>query len=441
MAQLAPLSARAAIVSPRTQKRLSPLVLLRSETTRPSTTASSQVKGGGRLYTQSPIAGYTEAEMVREARLRIEHNKQRARLKKLLSTAAEGGAVVKMDDLILASELARMPMDRGALLSTPFATEHDGQGSPTKIMWKQYHASLEYPRLHGHGGLGNLPPLRSQRNKHQTFVDQQAAATAMGDAPAAAAASLVSDEMVYHHWSLLKKLMETRFSEIRRAFRLIDEDASGTCSRDELKFMLNAMFNLTIPEDVMDRIIDLADYDGDGEINFAEFCRLMTADNVLHMKQTLVADVSSWGNEDPAKHLVVNYGDMAQKNREMQAGGYVDGHHVKLRRTGPGLAALRKAHLTYKKAILARFDSMKDAFKAIDEDGSGTVRRSELRKFLKSVSKTIPDRVISALIDYCDSDGDAKTLSVDEFVEMMSAETLGSAGYDPNAAKVIARGS
>ena len=69
------------------------------------------------------------------------------------------------------------------------------------------------------------------------------------------------------------------------------------------------------------------------------------------------------------------------------------------------------------------------------------MRRSELRKFLKSVSKTIPDRVISALIDYCDSDGDAKTLSVDEFVEMMSAETLGSAGYDPNAAKVIARGS
>ena len=52
---------------------------------------------------------------------------------------------------------------------------------------------------------------------------------------------------------------------------------------------------------------------------------------------------------------------------------------------------------------------------------------------MRSLSKTISDKVISALIDFCDSDGDAKTLDVKEFVTMMKAETLGAGGYDPNA--------
>ena len=35
---------------------------------------------GGRLYTHSPLEGYSEEEMIQEARLRMEHNKQRQRV-------------------------------------------------------------------------------------------------------------------------------------------------------------------------------------------------------------------------------------------------------------------------------------------------------------------------------------------------------------------------
>jgi hypothetical protein len=54
--------------------------------------------------------------MIQEARLRIEHNKQRHRLKQLLATAADGGASVKTQDLMLACELAKMPMDEEAVI-------------------------------------------------------------------------------------------------------------------------------------------------------------------------------------------------------------------------------------------------------------------------------------------------------------------------------------
>ena len=110
--------------SPRTPRtpssKLSPLAMMRAETSRPSTT-SAQVRGGGRLYTLSPIEGYSEAEMVREARLRIEHNKQRARLKHLLATASDGGPVVKTSELMLACEIAKLPLSPEKVASTPFA--------------------------------------------------------------------------------------------------------------------------------------------------------------------------------------------------------------------------------------------------------------------------------------------------------------------------------
>lgn len=106
--------------SPRHSTRLAPLSMIRAETARPSTT-SAAVRGGGRLYMESPVDGYSEQEMIREAQLRIEHNKQRLRLKQLLSTAAEGGPTVKTQDLVLACQLAKMPVSPEKVLTTPFA--------------------------------------------------------------------------------------------------------------------------------------------------------------------------------------------------------------------------------------------------------------------------------------------------------------------------------
>ena len=109
---------------------------------------------------------------------------------------------------------------------------------------------------------------------------------------------------------------------------------------------------------------------------------------------------------------------------------------MKLRRTGPSIHALRKAHQLYKREIVARYATFKDAFRAIDADNSGLIRRAELRKFLSGLNNKTPDRVITGLIDFCDSDGDAKTLDIHEFEAMLTADKLGGPdGYDPQYQK------
>jgi len=236
----------------------------------------------------------------------------------------------------------------------------------------------------------------------------------MASATKSAAADGPSDEDVEYWFKIMQEKMTTRFSELRRAFRTLDEDASGALDRDEFKQVL-VMFNLGIPDRVMNKLIDLADFDGDGSINYAEFARIFTSENVLKMKQTVQAV------EGDAHGAKVRY--------EMSQGGskHLDketGENVRLRRTGPGLEKLRKAHRTLRNIILTRYGSIKACFKEIDADGSGLIRRNELRKFLNTVSKSIPDNVISGLISYVDSDGDTKTLSMQEFCKMMSEEFL-----------------
>ena len=80
-------------------------------------------------------------------------------------------------------------------------------------------------------------------------------------------------------------------------------------------------------------------------------------------------------------------------------------------------------------------------FREFDKDGSGTLRRAEIRRFLNQMTKTLGDRVISGLIDFCDDDGDGKTLSKQEFIKLLSAEYLGAGGFDPNAKNIVKKGS
>jgi Ca2+-binding EF-hand superfamily protein len=228
------------------------------------------------------------------------------------------------------------------------------------------------------------------------------------------------DEEVAHWFKIMQEKMTTRFAELRRAFRTLDEDASGELDREEFKQVMN-MFNLGVPDRVMDKLIDLADFDGDGSINYAEFARIFTTENVLNMKKTVQAiETDGFGNK-------IRY-EAAQGGKK--AIDKETGDNVRLRRTGPGLEKMRRAHRTIRTMLLERYGSMASAFKAIDADGSGLIRRNELRTFLRKLSKSIPDQVISGLISFVDDDGDTKTLSRAEFLKMMGEEFLDDANTE-----------
>ena len=56
----------------------------------------------------------------------------------------------------------------------------------------------------------------------------------------------------------------------------------------ELK-QLAMELNIVIEDAVLEGIIALADHDGGGDISYAEFARVLTADDVMKMKDTLRA--------------------------------------------------------------------------------------------------------------------------------------------------------
>jgi len=369
------------------------------------------VGGGGRLFFNEPLAGYTEEEMCEEARSRLSHNRQRRRMKQLLSAASEDGTTVSTKDLLLSAKLAKMQLPDEMVADTKYAMGVDHLGVPTKIAWKPFYSQLPPPALKGPGGFGQLPPLR--KNRPATVESGP-----IDFGPVEVVNEGPSDDDVAYWFGVMQNKMRERFAEVRRGFRQLDKDASGSLDKEEFKHILT-MFNLQqIPEAVVDKILMLTDYDGDGTVNFAEFARLITTNNVLDMKKTL----SALGED------TIN---AAKVRARMKEGANVDketGTNVKLRRTGPGLEKMRRFHRTLRELLAAEFGEgdrgMRMCFAKIDADGSGLARRAELRNFLKKYSRSTPDQVISGLIDYVDTDGDAKTLSLPEFLKMMSADFL-----------------
>ncbi|KAK3578515.1 hypothetical protein CHS0354_007769 [Potamilus streckersoni] len=64
--------------------------------------------------------------------------------------------------------------------------------------------------------------------------------------------------------------------EIREAFRVFDKDGNGFISAAELRHVMANLGEKLTDEDV-DEMIREADVDGDGQVNYEEFVKMMTA--------------------------------------------------------------------------------------------------------------------------------------------------------------------
>jgi Ca2+-binding EF-hand superfamily protein len=62
--------------------------------------------------------------------------------------------------------------------------------------------------------------------------------------------------------------------EILNAFRLYDEDGSGTISRDELKNVIE-LIGESMDDSEMEELVREADVNGDGNINYQEFVNMV----------------------------------------------------------------------------------------------------------------------------------------------------------------------
>jgi hypothetical protein len=149
-------------------------------------------------------------------------------------------------------------------------------GSPREVQWQEYIKALEpvHPRT--------AQDAANRAAKRRADASRRSAAAAA--AGAAGAASLLSSkgpvitekELKAAH-DKIRNHFATRFTEVRRGFRLLDEDHSGRLDRTELKAVL-MMFNLDIKAHLLEKIIDIADADGSGDIDYAEFAQYETPD-------------------------------------------------------------------------------------------------------------------------------------------------------------------
>jgi len=365
------------------------------------TTQTGIIRAGGRLYAQSPVEGFTREEMLQEAKIRQEHNKQRSKLKQLLQAASGPGDTVSIEDLMLSAKIAKMALPEEILFKSPYAkkftqTRDSSTGAPKDIRWKSFYHSIDYPKLTAEADRLSRRKLRPQT---AAVVKQEGRVEVAEEVPTGP-----SDQEIRRAHRILKQHMETRFTQIHKAFRTIDEDKTGTVSRKELRAIIMA-FNLNMEIEVINALIDLADYDGDGNINYAEFARLMTADDILAMKNTLQAAGGATG--------VVKRGQPKPKRAPV----------FQLTPGGPTGDELQHGQRLLRERITTKYTYLTDAFRGIDSDHSGRLGVGELKQLCIELNLHLDDKVLHGLLQLADQDGD-HTISYAEFARILSADDV-----------------
>ena len=72
------------------------------------------------------------------------------------------------------------------------------------------------------------------------------------------------------------KLSAEQIEELKKAFAVLDENKDGVISKDELAKLLGGLGE-DVTDDVVTEMMNLADTDGDGKVNFDEFCKAATS--------------------------------------------------------------------------------------------------------------------------------------------------------------------
>eukprot|EP00441_Pelagodinium_beii_P027154 CAMPEP_0197660956 /NCGR_PEP_ID=MMETSP1338-20131121/51160_1 /TAXON_ID=43686 ORGANISM="Pelagodinium beii, Strain RCC1491" /NCGR_SAMPLE_ID=MMETSP1338 /ASSEMBLY_ACC=CAM_ASM_000754 /LENGTH=594 /DNA_ID=CAMNT_0043238419 /DNA_START=7 /DNA_END=1791 /DNA_ORIENTATION=- len=154
----------------------------------------------------------------------------------------------------------------------------------------------------------------------------------------------------------LRKLMQDmgdkiplKFKHVRDAFRVLDLERNGRITRSEMRAFFRGFGH---PEDVADRVFDLVDQEGQGEIDFAAF--MSHFDSVLgpafrQAKRQEMIQVS-----DPRQSKEVN--DIAE---------FIGEH------------------------LVVKYKTVQDAFRAVDLNKDGKLSQYEMRVFVKKFGLSV----------------------------------------------------
>ena len=328
-----------------------------------------------------------------------------------MQTIAGTDGHVDTRDLLLSAKLAKIDLPEEFLLKSPYAKKYaagsfDASDSPRAVKWRPFYEAIEYPKMQATEEWSKKYAEREARKAAAKAAAEQAAAEKAA-AEAAAKALQVAQPKVHREYvsdyelrrahAVIKSRLSTMFGDLRASFRAVDKDGSGFVSHEEAHAAL-ATLNLGLPTRIMQRFTDIADYDGDGEISFAEFARVLTADDIMEMKDSVAASYK--GN-------MVNSRDVSPSIQRTS----------RVIKNGVTEDALRTAIMLIKEKLLQKYNRLDTAFKQIDEDRSGYLTRAEFRFFIKNLCnmENMSANLIEVLCDLMDADGDGQ-MNHQEFV-------------------------
>jgi len=361
-------------------------------------------------------------EMIGAAQERIAHRQQQEKMKKLMQSIANEKEEVPITDLLLTAELANVPLtdqQRELFFRTPYAqkfaatyetasprTHYGLECAPRSVKWRAFDEALRHSKLQSAEGVDAA--LRYYAAKEaKSIADEKAAeeaaklaaeeAAKRGAASrAAAAAGSISDEQLRMVHKIVKQRLSTQFAEIRTAFRSFDKDHSGNISSEECTDALLSL-NVGVPRKWIDHLVNVADYDRDGEINYQEFARILTCDDITKFKKA--------GAEEEG---LVDKSEAQWYNKEK----------------GLTFKEMKMAQ-TKMRDMLHDRGGLTKMFRIIDEDKSGECSRQEVRQLVRNLNleAVIRPVVIEELIDLMDVDKD-DSIMYKEFARVITADDV-----------------
>ncbi|KAA0168391.1 hypothetical protein FNF31_00273 [Cafeteria roenbergensis] len=192
-----------------------------------------------------------------------------------------------------------------------------------------------------------------------------------------------------------------RFATVQRAFRLFDEDKSGSLSQSEFRLALRAL-GINVSDRDFKTLTMQYDVSGDGTVSYDEFnARVgpLLHPSAAHRGRLFREMESKSGAWDET--AVRGVGGRAHHSGDSPA-------------DAPASLGLSGAEELLAKSMYGRFSEIQHAFRAMDSDCSGFISKDEFAAAVKRLGGAVPAEVISELMAKYDTNGDG-TVSIDEF--------------------------
>ncbi|GMI05839.1 hypothetical protein TrRE_jg7355 [Triparma retinervis] len=216
---------------------------------------------------------------------------------------------------------------------------------------------------------------------------------------------------------MLKKLGE-RFSTVRRAFRTMDKDRSGSLTKIEFKNILDT-FCMEVSNDDFEKLMNYFDADHDGLISYEEFLTIVRNEIQPQILAGARGDddpANGGGTMKPQKPSEFDPKSRRRPKRQFQteyAASYVRPGYLPLK----SLDELKIYH-DFLKKISTEFNNVQEAFVAMDIHREGYITRDELKDVLDNFAFKMSNAQFEALINVFDTDHDGK-ISYDEFLQQV----------------------